>query len=240
MSDPTGAVPAEGAAATPPPAADPTPAAEPWAPVLDRVNELAGSVGQIGERFASFEQRLPQPEPEQQPDPWQSLIPQEEPEQYYDQYGNPVDMGQFGQQQQALDPAALQQAVNAAIQQQNAPLVQQLQAMQMERGREQLYQEIPQLKDPEVARETERAMTEYLQQTGAPQQVVQWMINTPKAISQFFKAAEAEKLAKAQVPAGENVPSLESAGGAVPGGDGSQPSIVEQAYANRHPYPKGF
>lgn len=230
--------PVEGAASPEStPAADSTPAAEPWAPVLDRVNELASG---IDGRFAALEQRIPQPEAPEPVDPWAALMPQDqEPETFFDQYGNPVDMSQF-QQQPALDVNALRQAMQAEMQQALSPYQQQIASLQMERGREQLYQQIPQLKDPEVARETERAMEEYLRSTGAPQQVAQWMINSPEAIAQFFKAAEADKLARAQVPAGETVPALESAGGAAPSGTNDQPNYVQSAFSSGFRLPPGL
>lgn len=230
--EPTGAAPAEGTP-TPSPAPETT-APEPWAPVMDRVSELANT---IDGRFQALEQRIPQPEPEPEPDPWAVLLG--EPEQQVDAYGNPV------QAQPPLDPAAIQQVVEQriqqALQQANAPLVQQLQALQQERGREQLYAEIPQLKDPEVAQQTIRGMQQYLAEAGAPPEVAQWLVNSPQAIKNYFKAAEAEKLAAGQAPASEQPPSLEAAGGAVPGGNGEQPNIVHQAYASRgQGLPRGF
>jgi len=44
------------------------------------------------------------------------------------------------------------------------------------------------------------------------------------------EAAEADKRSQAQVPASEEVPSLEAAGGAVPGGNGEPPNYVQSAH----------
>ncbi len=240
MSDPTGAVPAEGAPApesTAPEQSAPEP--QPWAPVLDRMDELAGNIGSFDQRFQALESRLPEPQAPAEPDPWAALMGGEPEEpQYFDQYGNPVDLQP---QQPAFDLNALQQAIQHDRQQALAPLQQQLQEMQLNAAREQLLKEIPQLQDPEVANQTAQAMQAYLNEAGAPPEVAAWLSNSPKAIGQFFKAAEAEKRAQAQVPAPADVPALEAAGGAVPGGDGSQPSYVQSAHQGAWGgLPRGF
>ena len=213
MSDPT--APVEGTPTSEAPA-ETTPAAEPWAPVLDRVSELAST---FDSRFSELAQRIPAPEPEAAPDPWAALFPERgEP----DPYTQPEPQG--------LDPAALQAAFQQALQQANAPLQEQIQHMQWERDRQQLIQDSPQLADPAVAQQTIQGFNAFLQQTGAPPQVAQWLTNSPQAIGQFFKAAEAEKLAKGQAPASEQVPSLEAAGGAVPGGNGEPPNYIQSAH----------
>lgn len=139
-----------------------------------------------------------------------------------------------------LDLAALQQAVQQQIQQANAPLLQQIQEFQRAQGREQLLKEIPQLSDPEVAQQTISGMQQYLQAAGAPPEVATWLVNSPQAIAQYFKAAEAEKLAAGQAPASEQVPSLEPAGGAVPGGDGGLPDPVKSVMEGAWQLPKGL
>jgi hypothetical protein len=217
--------PAEGTAApetTSSPEA--APAAEPWAPILSRVDELAGS---IDTRFAALEQRIPEAEQEPEPDPWASLFGEQEAEQEYEQ-------------QQALDPQALQAAFQQALQQANAPLVQQLQQLQQERGREQLLQQIPELKDPEVAQKTIQGMQAYLNESGAPPEVAAWLTNSPQAIAQFYKAAEAENLARGQAPASEQTPVVEAAGGAVPGGNGEPPNPVQALHAGAWQLPPGL
>lgn len=222
MSDPT--APVEGTPDTS--SAEATPAAEPWAPVMDRVGELASTVGELQSNFQGFLQaQMPEPEPE--PDPWASLFPdQAEPE--------------YAPEPQGLDPQALQAAFQQALQQANAPLQAQIQQMQWERDRNQLLQDFPQLADPHVAAQTEQAFNAFLQQSGAPPHVQQWLVNSPHAIGQFFKAAEAEKLAQGQAPASEQVPQLEAAGGAVPGGNGEQPNYIQAAHNGAWSLPPGL
>lgn len=229
MSDPT--APVEGAAATPE-----TPAGPDFSPVLDRVNELATGLEGLQSSFQQFAQAN-QPEPEPEPDIWDQLWsdPNAEPE---------------PQAQPQLNQQALQAAINQAIQSANAPLQQQLQQLQMERATQQLYQQIPQLQEvPEThpdyaahkaAREsTAQAVQQALQQY--PPEVAQILSNDPHYIATIFKAAEAEKLAQGQAPAGEQVPSLEAAGGAHPGGNGGPSNPVEQIFANRdQEMPSGF
>lgn len=223
MSDPT--APVEGTPDTSS-APETTPAAEPWAPVTDRVSELAGTVGDLAGRFDQFLQSQ-QPEPEPEPDPWAALFPEQAQEEY-------------APEPQGLDPAALQAAFQQAVQQANAPLQQQIQQMQWAADRAKLLQDIPQLADPAVAKQTEESFNAFLQQSGAPQQVAQWLVNSPHAIGQFFKAAEAEKLAQGQAPASEQVPQLEAAGGAVPGGNGEPPNYIQAAHNGAWALPPGL
>lgn len=224
MSDPT--APVEGTSTE----AAPEPASDPYAPVLDRVNELATN---LDGRFAALEQRIPAPEPEAEPDPWAALFPEQEE--------------QFQQEPQGLDPQALQSAFQQALEQANAPLREQMQQMQQERQeeqwahqRERLYQTYPHLKDPQVAQETTQNFNAFLMQSGATPEHAQWMSNNPQFIGMFIEAAEAKKLAQGQAPASDAVPSLEAAGGAVPGGNGEPPSYVNQAMNGAWSLPKGL
>lgn len=230
MSDPTAPVEGTPTSAAPEAAPSATPAADPYAPVYSRVDELAGSVGDLR---ALVEQRLPAPEPEPEPDPWAQFRVDPEPE--TDIYGNPV------QPQPAFDVDAVQTAFQQALQQANAPLQQQLQAMQAERAREQLLANVPALKDPQVAQQTIDSMVSDLTAAQAPPEVIQWALSSPVQIQRFFEAAEAKKLAAGQAPASEQVPNVESAGGAVPGGNGEQPNIVHQVMRSRaQGLPSGF
>jgi len=236
MSDES-ATPVEGAASAEPAATPETaPASEPWAPVVDRVNELAGT---LDSRLGALEQRIPQPQPEPEPDPWQNLYGQPEPEeQYFDQYGNPVEFQQ--QAQPSLDVNALQQAVQQQVQQATGPLLQQLQDLQMERGREQLLQKIPELQDPEFANKAIQNITQGLAAAQAPPEIAGWISNNPWMIEQLVKAAEAEKLAQAQTPASNAVPALEAAGGAAPSGTNDQPNYVQAAMTTGYRLPPGL
>lgn len=215
MPDETGVAPAEGTTAPETTTTETT--AEPWAPVLDRVSELASS---IDGRFAALEQRF-EPEPEPEPDPWAGLFPDQPDEQ--DEYGQPAQ-----QQPQGLD----QQALQAAFQQANAPLMQRLQQLEMGAARQQLLSEIPQLGDPEVAGQTIQHTQQELAGSGLPPDVINALMNNAWAIKTIFKAAEAEKLAAGQAPASEQVPAVESAGGAAPGGNGEQPNIIQQIHSS--------
>lgn len=218
MSDEPTGTPAEGAAA------EPTSTGPDYAPVLDRVGELANTVGELQSGFQQFMQSQ-QPQPEPEPDPWDVLLNGGEPEQ--------------PEPEQMLDLAALQQAVQQQIAQANAPLLQQLQEMQRNAGRERLLQQIPELQKPEVAQQAIESMQKDL--AGAPPEVAQWLVNSPEWIAKHFKAAEAEKLAASQAPASGQVPSLEPAGGAVPGGDGGIPNPVHEIFGAVAPgLPPGF
>lgn len=218
MPDEPGAAPAEGTAA-------PETSTPEWAPVADRMNELAGQVGQLTQSWQQFQQaQTPAAEPE--PDPWAAILgtTEEEPE-------PPA--------QPQLDPQALQAAMQHAIQTANAPLQAQIAKFELERATEQLYTQIPQLRQvpadhPDYAsNETARQATaQRVQQQIAsyPPHVQQALVNDPAFIATVFKAAEAEKLAQGQAPAGGQVPSLEAAGGAHPGGNGEPVNPVHQAY----------
>lgn len=223
MSDPT--APVEGTS-TSIPAEATAPAAD---PVSDRMNEIASSVGSLVDRFEQFEQRLPQPEQQAEPDPWAALFPEEqEPDQYQ-------------QQQPALDPQALQAAINAAIQQSNAPLQAQLQQMQAERAAQQLGQMIPALADTPANQANRQQAYELVQNSlqGYPTEIANALAADPNYIATQWKAAEADRLAAGQVPASGNAPTLESAGGATPGGTSENP--IDQAFpAQRKALAPGF
>jgi hypothetical protein len=234
MSDLGMSEPAEGFDGTAAPEAASAP--DPYAPVVDRVDQLAG---QFDDFRQLIDQRLPQPEMEPEPDPWAALTGQPEQETYYDQYGNPVEMQA---PQPGLDMNALQAAVQAQIQQAVSPYQQQMQELQTQRAHEQLVARIPQLADTPENAQTRAETAQRVQQAIAsyPPQVQQALMNDAGYIETVFKAAEAEKRSQAQVPASEQVPSLEAAGGAVPGGNGEQPSYVQSAQAGAWQLPPGL
>jgi hypothetical protein len=224
MPDEQIGTPAEGA-----PAPESTTSTPDYGPVMDRLTELAGTVGELQSGFQQFTQA--QAPAQEETDPWASLWGEQQPD---------PNLAPEPQQPQ-LDPAALQNAIQHAIQQANAPLTQQLQQLQTDRAREQLYQELPQLREPETAQRTQEYMNKFLAANNVPPQVADWLVNSPAFIAQNFKAAEAENAARAQVPAGGEIPSLEAAGGAHPGGTGESQSPIDQIYGTRQAeIPKGF
>jgi hypothetical protein len=223
MSDPT--QPVEGATTEAAPAETSGPD---YGPVLDRMSELAGS---IDTRFAALEGRIPEPQAEPEEDPWAALFGEtEQPEPEYQQPPAPQ-----------LDINALQQAVQQQIQQAVTPYQQQIQQIQAAQAREQLLKDVPALQDPELAQQTIDGMVQSLQQAQASPDFIQWALSNPQQIKLHFEAAEARKQAAGQAPAASAVPGVESAGGAVPGGNGEQPNPVHEIFgAAAGGLPQGF
>jgi hypothetical protein len=205
-------------------------------PIFDRLDQLGGTIGQLAEQFQGF-----QPQQQQEPETnwWESLYAdpnaQQEPQQLVDQFGNPI---QAQQAQQQLNPEALQNAINQAIQQGLGPMTQQLQGLQQQQHLNTLLEKVPQLKDPEVAQRTQELVAQQIGHLSP--EVQQALVWDPGFIETVFKAAEAEKLAGAQEPAGGQAPQLEAAGGAHPGGTGEEQNIVHRVHGARASVPKGF
>lgn len=242
MSDPT--APVEGAPASTPEA----PAAPQYdtSAIVSRMDELGQNIGQFSTRFDALEQRLPAPpEPEAPVDPWAALMADPQDPNAFDPYGQPAVP-----QAPQFDPQALQAAVNQAIAQQNAPLLQKLQAFELKQAESALYAQIPQLKPVPpghadyATNQAARQQAATLVQTALaayPPQIAQALQNDPNFIATHWKAAEADRLAQGQAPAGGQAPSLEAAGGALPGGNSEPVNPVTQAFANRPPgLPAGF
>ena len=234
-----GATPAE-----PQAAAEPASSGPDLSGFNDRLDQLAGTVGQLVEGFSSWQQSN-QPQAEPEANWWESLYgeqPQEPQQPQFDPYtGQPLQpqQQQFQQPgQQQLDPQALQNAVNQAIQQATQPLNQQLQNFQRQQALNDLTTQFPQLKDPEVAQRTQELMAQQI--AHLPQQVQEALVWDPGFIGTVFKAAEAEKLAGAQEPAGGQPTQLETAGGAHPGGTGEDQNYVQQVMSIRPSIPKGL
>lgn len=229
MADEPGTAPVEGAAAT-----TEAPSTPEWAPVLDRVNELATGLEGLSTNFQQFAQANA-PEPEAEPDPWASLFGAAEEV-------DPAAQALQQQQAPAVDPAALKAAMDQAIQQANAPLQAQIAQFQLQQATERLYQQIPQLADTPENAATRAATGQRVAQSLAayPPHIQQALSNDPNYIATIFKAAEAEKLAAGQAPASGQVPTLEAAGGAHPGGNGEQPSPIQQAHEGRRQLPAAF
>lgn len=241
MSAPGQEQPVEGAPTPAAPEAPSAPAVD-YAPILDRVNELAGN---IDTRFGQIEQRLPQPEQPQEPNPWADLFgePEQPQDGLVDQYGQP-----YQQPQPQMDPQALQNAVQQAIQQNNAPLLERLQRFELQQAEQRLYEQIPQLKpvpqghpDFEANTAARTQMAQLVQQATAtfPPQVQQALLADPNFFALTWKAAEADRLAQGQAPPA-NAPALEAAGGALPGGTSEPVNPVHQAYGGQQTLAKGF
>lgn len=214
-----------GAGATPEPAsaAPEAPSGPDLSPVFDRLDQLGGMVSQLTETFQAQNQPAQEPEVNW----WESLYGEQAPEE-----------PQFQQPQAPqLDANALQQAVQQAIQQSNAPLMAQLQQLQQQQALNDLTTKIPQLKDPEVATATQQRLMQSI--AHLPQEIQQQLAWDANYVELVFKAAEAEKLAGAQEPAGEST-QLETAGGAHPGGTGEEPNFVHRVHEARPSVPKGF
>lgn len=213
------------------PAPEPTQTQEPassgpdLSPVFDRLDQLGGMVGQLAEQFQGFQ---PQQQAEPETNWWESLY--EDPN--APQEPEPV------QQQPQLNPDALQNAINQAIQQATTPLQQQLQGFQQQQALNTLLERVPQLKDPEAAQRTQELVAQRIGHLSP--EIQQALVWDPGFIETVFKAAEAEKLAGAQEPAGEPTPQLEAAGGAHPGGTGEEQNIVHRVHGARASVPKGF
>lgn len=242
MPDEPGGQPAEGTASTPEAPASTFDAS----PVIDRVDQLASTVGDLRDGFQQFVQAQ-QPAPEAQPDPWglESLYGQEQAQ----QDSNAFDP--FAQAQPpTIDPAALRQAYQTDLQQAMGPLQQELQQFRVERADQRLGQMIPGLANVPQGHPNFEANSQNRQQAyelvsrslaGYPPQIAQALSVDPNYIATQWKAAEADRLAAGQAPASEAVPAVEAAGGAVPGGNGEQPNIAQTIYANREAaMPKGF
>jgi hypothetical protein len=220
--------PAEGA---PSEAAAPETTPEPWAPVQSRVDELAGGMGELTSRFDQFIQSQ-QPEPDPEPDPWAALMGDPEPDPY--------------QQQPTLDLQQLQQTVEQRIQQGIqaglTPVQAELAEIRLNRASEQLGRMIPALADkPENVENRQQAfqLVQAALQNYSPEHA-NALSADPNFISTVWKAAEADRLAQGQAPAASDVPALEAAGGALPGGNGAQPDPVKSAYENAWQLPPGL
>lgn len=217
----------DNAGAGAPEAGDTTAGSIDLSPVLSRVEELAGQVGEFTERFGQWEQGQ-QPDPEPEPDYWQQL------------YGEPDPEPEQPQPQQ-LNPDMLRQALQAELEQAVGPLQAEIAQLRNGRNLDQLMRDHPELQDPDVRRATgEKAREEAdrISQAYGPE-IGGLLTNSPEFIALVRKAMVADQYAAGEVPAGGETPALESAGNANPAG-GEQPSIVAQVMAQRRELPKGF
>lgn len=231
--------PAEGSTGTETAAAAETTAAPDYAALNDRTAQIASGLEGLTSEFQQFVQSQ-QPAPEPEPDPWESLFGPTEPQQPVDQFGNPIQAAPATPQ---FDPqafqAAVQQTAQQLIERQYGPLAESVAQLQLQAQEAQLGQLVPQLANtPEnqaTRQETAARAQQFLE--GAPQPVVQWAISNPRFVEMVFKAAEAERLAQSQEPAGG--PQVLEGGGAHPGGAGDDWSL-SKIMPNRVELPGGF
>lgn len=211
------------------PEAGETQADDPYGPVADRVSQL------VNDRIGAFEEnilgRLPSnEEPEPEPDdPWAGLLGDPDPE--------PEPAG--------LDPQMLQQAVTQAIEQgieqRLGPIHSTLDQLRSSHDLGLLYEQHPDLKDPEVKQATGQAVQEMaakLEQRYGPE-AGQLFANDPDFIALVHRARVGSQNAAAEVAATGDATQLEGGGGASPGGL-EQPNIVQQVMDARRSLPKGF
>ena len=195
-----------------------------FSPVEDRVNQLATD---LGSRLDGLEGLLRPQEPEaEETDPWAALLGEEEPE----------------PQTPQMDPQALQQAVNAAIQQgieqHVGPLHDQVAQMRTEQDLNGLYEKYPDLKDPDTRQRTGQAARELAERIVGPENA-SLLTNSAEFIANVHEALAGRERAAGEVPATGDTAQLEGGGGAAPGGV-EQPNIIQQVIAARKHGPKGF
>lgn len=195
-------------------------------PVLDRVEQLAGDLGSLGESVQSILGRLPEPQAEAEQetdDPWSHLF--DEPE-------------QEAEQAPALNVEALRQAFRAELEQELSVRDQEIAHLRTTHDLQSLLEKHPDLKDPEVRRETGTRAREIAEQMfGAEHASV--LTNNPDFIALVHQAQAGQRAAAAEVAADSDTTQLEGGGGVAPGGV-EQPSIVARVMQNRRSIPKGF
>lgn len=192
--------------------------------ISDRVDQLAGQFGQFQQLIES---RLPEPsapEPEEEPDVWAPFFSDEETE--------PEPQGP------AFDPAALQQAVEAAIAQRLGPVQDQLTQLRTNHDLNALYERYPDLKEPETRQRTGQAARELAESIVGPEHA-SVLTNSPEFIANVHEALVGRERAAGEVPATGDTTQLEGGGGAAPGSV-EQPNIVQQVMQARRGLPKGF
>jgi hypothetical protein len=198
-------------------------------PVFDRVDQLAGELGTLREDILG---RLPEPAaPEQPADPWSQWLDEpeaaEEPE------------------QPQLDMAALREAIRADVraemEQTYGPLAETVDDLRANHDLSRLYEQHPDLKDPEVKKRTGEAVGQiadrYAQRYGPEFAAV--LRNDPEFIATVHQSLAGQASAAAEVAASGDPTQLEGGGGAAPGGV-EQPNIVQQVMQARRGLPKGF
>ena len=196
---------------------------------------------QMAELRESLDTRLPAPQQQEQPDPWQQQpgfdpYGQQDPYQQQQGFQNPDDIyGPDGEP----DPQAAQQFLQQFVQAQNQPLVQQLQqqnemlrALRSSLDARDLEEQYPELASEGGAEKAMQLAAAEAQRIGRPE-----LATDPAFLELTYLAEKARTSAAQEQPAGTatGVP-LEAAGGAQPAEPEEDPGErIARAYGRPHP-----
>lgn len=172
--------------------------------------------GRLEQMQRVFEERLPQQEPEEEPE----LADPRDPEFFGDEDYAPD--GSLTEEAQARQfEAILAQMVEQAAQQQVAPLYQQREAERRDREADALEERYPDLRDEETQDRVLERAAEVAQQLGNPEAAIE-----PAFVELVYLAMQAQERAASETPAGggPNVP-IERGGGASPAQGGDEPDL---------------
>lgn len=176
------------------------------APLEQRMDEFTG---RFGEALDRLEQRLPEPD-QQGYDP-----AQEEMQQNFESLYDPTTGEPDPQQAERL----LQQMIDQRASQAVGPVMQEIQAMRVERDAERLEQQYPDLQDPANAKAALDAAQEAAVQMGKPE-----LAQSPALVEMAYLASQARERAAAEPAAGASGNDLESGGGAAPSEEEDDPA----------------
>lgn len=196
-----------------------------FGPVLQHLDSLGS---QIGERVGALEQQFQQftGDGEDEIDPTVAALAQmfgQDPEIEEQQVQTPPQ----------IDPAklveALQGTMDSRLQEALQPLTQQLGALTARTNADMLQAELPELKNPEVAKAVVEGAMALAQAAGLDPNAGR----SPDVVRAVYKAMRYDQIAAGEVPVSElQHQGLEAGGGASPRG-GNEPDIVAQIKAAR-------
>lgn len=184
-------------------------------------------VSALAEQLGSLTQSQEQMREFLMSNPWQA-----QEQQTQEQQQNPeLDLGflddpalsqeQLAQQFNTMLDQGVDQRVQQILQQQVGPLAERVSNMQLEQQAQQLTEEFPQLKEPQVAEDVIKQSRQYAEMLGQPELAGNPMLW--RLVYMGIKSAEAANDEGGESPAAAH---LEGAGGAGPGGQ--QPDLVQQ------------
>jgi hypothetical protein len=161
-------------------------------------------------------QRLPEPQAEEAPDPLADI------DLSWLDSGDPQLDQQMAQNFKTMVDAAVNARVEQAVQQHVGPLQQSQQEMQRSMEADQLTEEFPEMREPEVARQVIRNAVEAAETFGVPEHADKpWFWRMTYLAGRALDAAHEEE--GSEQP---QVAHLEGAGGAIPGG-GQQVDLLK-------------